>query len=92
MGKVFDEADYNRRLDQAANMSTGQELKLIVTGGLDAKKAMNDAAQNALIKARKHMMKAIADEEQAMRDRRLIPIDVEEFATGAKGDELVKVQ
>jgi GTP cyclohydrolase III len=98
MVRVFDEADYRRRLDQAAEISTGDEIKLIIkgwvtgegSGPLDAQKAMNEAKQNALRKARKEMLQAIRAEDDRYRSNAIIPIDVTELATG-KSDELVQV-
>lgn len=76
MVRVFDEADYRRRLDQAAEISTGEEIKLIIkgwvtgegSGPLDAQKAMNEAKQIALRKARKEMLQAIDKHPGLYRD------------------------
>lgn len=94
MGRVFDEADYERRLEAAQNeISTGTELRFIANAdlrGLNAVKAHQDAKQAALRQARKQMLQAI---EAARRDQAyngLIPTEVEEIVTGSS-DELVKI-
>ena len=82
----------------AAEISTGDEIKLIIkgwvtgegSGPLDAQKAVNAAKQNALRKARKEMLQAIRAEDDRNRSNAIIPIDVTEVATG-KSDELVQV-
>jgi hypothetical protein len=97
MVRILDEADYRRRLDAAAEISTGEQATLLVKGilsgdafgPLNARKAMDTAKQNALRKARR-MMKAIRAEDDKARASAVIPIDVQEIATG-KSDELVKV-
>ncbi|MGJ5149867.1 hypothetical protein [Bradyrhizobium sp. HKCCYLR1023] len=99
MGRVFDEADYRRRLDQAAEMSTGEEAKLILRGlaggvwnaELEARKTMDRAKQEALRKARKEMIRAIRAEDDRQRQNAFLPREVEEIVTGSPGDELVKV-
>jgi hypothetical protein len=98
MVRVFDEADYRRRLDAAAELSTSEEATLLVKsifsgdafGPLNARKAMDIAKQNALRKARKEMMQAIRAEDDRNRANAIIPIDVTELATG-KSDEIVQV-
>ncbi|WP_316214298.1 hypothetical protein [Bradyrhizobium sp. SZCCHNR2032] len=98
MGQVFDEADYRRRLDAAAEISTGEEARLLIKGvfsgdsfgPLNARKTMNEAKQRALIKARRELIHRIRAEDDRMRQNRLIPKDVEEIVTGSS-DELVKV-
>jgi hypothetical protein len=98
MVRILDEADYRRRLDAAAEISTGEQATLLVKGilsgdafgPLNARKAMDTAKQNALRKARREMMKAIRAEDDKARASAVIPIDVQEIATG-KSDELVKV-
>jgi hypothetical protein len=98
MVRILDEADYRRRLDAAAEISTGEEATLLVKGifsgdafgPLNSRKAMDVAKQNALRKARKEMMQAIRAEDDKARASAVIPIDVQEVATG-KSDELVQV-
>ena len=60
------------------------------SGPLDAQKAMNEAKQLALRKARKEMLQAIRAEDDRNRSNAIIPVDVTELATG-KSDELVQV-
>jgi hypothetical protein len=98
MVRILDKADYRRRLDAAAEISTGEEATLLVKGilsgdafgPLNARKAMDTAKQNALRKARKEMMRAIRAEDDKARAGAMIPIDVQEIAAG-KSDELVQV-
>jgi hypothetical protein len=98
MVRILDEADYRRRLDAAAELSTGEEATLLVKGifsgdsfgPLNARKAMDIAKQDALRKARRDMLKAIRAEDDKVRIGAIIPIDVQEIATG-KSDELVQV-
>lgn len=94
MGRVFDEADYLRRLEAAQNeISTGTELRFIANAdlrGLNATKAHQAAKEEALRQARKQMLAAI---EAASRDQALngaLPTEVEEIVTGPS-DELVKI-
>lgn len=95
MGKVFDEADYQRKLDAARNdISFGEELKFIAKGdstGLSARKAFEDAKQDALRRARKKMLNRIDEEARDRSRSSLIPIEVEEIVTG-KHDDLVQVE
>lgn len=98
MVRILDEADYRRRLDQAADISTGDEARLLVkglasgdwNGPLNAQNAMNEAKINALRRARKHLMQAIRAEDDRIRASNVIPTDVWEIATG-NGDELAQV-
>jgi hypothetical protein len=99
MPRVFDEADYRQRLDQVADeISTGEEVRLIVkglvtgegAGPLNARKAMSEAKTNALRQARREMIRAIRAEDDRIRATNVIPTDVWEIATGSN-DELVKV-
>ena len=98
MVRVLDEADYRRRLDQAADISTGDEARLLIrglasgdwNGPLNAQKAMNEAKINALRQARKHLMRAIRAEDDRIRASNVIPTDVWELALGS-GDELAQV-
>ena len=89
MGKIFDGADYNRRLDGAANVTVGTELKYIIRGEADVPVKMMAAKQAALLKARKKLLKAIQDERRK-RLENVIPVEVEEVLTGTR-DELVQV-
>lgn len=95
---ILDEDDYRRRLDQAVEISTGEETGLLVKGilsgdsfgPLNARKAILEAKQNELIKARRALLKAIRAENDRVRNGAIIPIDVREIVTGPS-DELVKV-
>ncbi|UGY23183.1 hypothetical protein HU675_0035290 [Bradyrhizobium septentrionale] len=94
MGKVFDGADYERKLDAARNgISTSEEARFVITGdlaGLDARKAFQEAKERALMKARAKMLQRI-DQEMTDRDRDgVLPTEVEEIVTGPH-DELVSV-
>ena len=98
MVRILDEDDYRRRLDQAVEISTGEEIGLLAKGiltgdsfgPLNARKDILIAKQNELIKARREMLKAIRAENDRVRDGAIIPIDVQEIVTGPS-DELVKV-
>lgn len=98
MARVFDEADYRARLDQAAEISTPDEARLVIKGIfsgdsfglLNAQKQMNIAKQNALRQARKQMMQAIRAEDDKIRATNVIPQEVQEIVTG-QDDELVQV-
>jgi hypothetical protein len=59
-------------------------------GPLNARKAILEAKQNELIKARRALLKAIRAENDRVRNGAIIPIDVQEIVTGPS-DELVKV-
>jgi hypothetical protein len=101
MVRVFDQADYDRRLEalQPSNdISLGEEIGLIWegwktgegSGPLEARIAINEAKINALRQARREMIRAIRAEQDKARRGAIIPLDVQELVTG-KGDELVKV-
>ena len=101
MVRVFDQADYDRRLEALrimSDISTGEELGLLakglVTGNafgpLEARIEINLAKIEALRQARKEMIQAIRAEQDKARRGAIIPLDVQELATG-RGDELVKV-
>ncbi|MHC2241493.1 hypothetical protein [Bradyrhizobium elkanii] len=94
MGKVFDEADYQRKLDAARNgISTREEARFVITGdlaGLNARKAFQDAKERALMKARKEMLDRINQEQQDHALNDLVPTEVEEIVTGPH-DEIVSV-
>jgi hypothetical protein len=98
MVRILDEADYRRRMDQAMEISTGEEADLLLKGiftgdsfgPLNARKAIGIAKQEALRKARKEMLHAIRAEDDRIRTSAVIPIDVQEIVTGS-GDELVQV-
>jgi hypothetical protein len=76
MVRILDEEDYRRRLDQAVEISTGEEAGLLlkgffsgdVLGPLRAKNDMLYAKQAALIKARRELLKAIRAEEDRVRN------------------------
>jgi phage-related minor tail protein len=100
MGQVFDEKDYQQRLEalRSSDITVREELGLIWQGWvsgtgsapLDARKAILDAKREALEEARDRLIDAI---EAADRDRRIngfIPDEVEQIVTG-KSDELIKV-
>lgn len=89
MSKVFDGADYTRKLEQAGNVSVATEAKYIIKGEADAPAKMMEAKRVALLKARKEMLQAVDNERKKLADE-LIPVEVEEVLTG-KGDELVQV-
>jgi hypothetical protein len=96
--RILDEDDYRRRLDQAVEISTGEEIELLVKGiltgdsfgPLNARLAIGIAKQAELINARRAMLKAIRDEDDRVRNGAIIPIDVQEIVTGPS-DELVQV-
>jgi hypothetical protein len=92
MGRVIDEADFQQRLRalDSSNYGRGEELRLVITGKLDARKTMDLAKQRALEKARKKLAQAILKAEEKMRAQGLVPTEVEEIVTG-RSDELVKV-
>ncbi|MGY3689947.1 hypothetical protein ACVIGA_000027 [Bradyrhizobium sp. USDA 3240] len=94
MGKVFDGADYERRVDAARNsISVGEEAKFVITGdlvGLNARKAFQEAKELALRKARKKMLDRIRQEEADHALNDLIPTEVEEVVNGSH-DEIVSV-
>jgi hypothetical protein len=92
MGRVIDQADFEQRLRalDTSNLGRGEELRLIITGRLDARKTMDIARQRALEKARKKLAQAILRAEENMRAKGLVPTEVEEIVTG-RSDELVKV-
>ena len=90
--RVFDEADFQRRLADNEAMSTGQELKLVITGGLNAAKQMQAARKIALKQARKEIRQAIRDEEQRVRAANLLiwtSMEVEYFGHQKEEIELV---
>lgn len=96
MARVFDEADYKRRLlalEANDDVSLGQEIGFALSGdeaGLNARKDINLVKAEALRTARKEMVRAIrAAQEYALADA-VIPLDVTETAFG-KSDDLVKV-
>jgi hypothetical protein len=97
--RVLDEDDYRRRLDQAVEISTSEEAGLLLRGALTgtgltplrARQSILEAKQNALIKARREMLRAIRAEDDRVQNSAIIPIDVQEIVTGGQGDELVKV-
>ena len=99
MVRIFDEEDYRRRLDQAGEISTSDEAALVLKGALmgtgfaplNAQQNILEAKQNALIRARKEMIRAIRAEDDRVQNGAIIPIDVQEIVTGRQGDELVKV-
>jgi hypothetical protein len=98
MVRILDEDDYRRRLDQAVEISTGEEAGLLVKGilsgdsfgPLNARLSILQAKQAELIKARRTMLKAIRAENERVRNGAVIPIDVQEIVTGPS-DELIKV-
>jgi hypothetical protein len=92
MGRIFDEEDFRRRLEQAEDIPVKDEVRLIFDGAdaLAARKAMDDAKTNALRKARKKMIRAIREEDDRRRYNGLVPSEVEEIVTGSH-DELVKL-
>jgi hypothetical protein len=98
MVRILNEDDYRRRLDQAVEISTGEEIGLLVKGilsgdsfgPLNARKDILYAKQAELVKARREMLKAIRAENDRVRTGAIIPIDVQEIVTGTS-DELVKV-
>lgn len=111
MGRVFNEADYQRRLQEldSSEITLGQELSdigsgwaglmnpaefgsnAIGTGPLNARKDMLAAKKEALRQARKAMISAIRATEREQRFNSVVPTEVEEIATGAPGEQLVKV-
>jgi len=99
MVRILDEEDYRRRLDQAGEISTSDEAALVLKGALtgtgfaplNARQNILEAKQNALIKARREMLRAIRAEDDRVQNSAVIPIDVQEIVTGGQGDELVKV-
>jgi predicted ATP-grasp superfamily ATP-dependent carboligase len=100
MVRIFDEADYRRRLEalESNDNISFQELGLVVEGmlkgtdfgPLDARKAINQAKIQALLQARKELIRAIRAADDKVRAGAVIPIDVQEIVAGG-GDELVKV-
>ena len=98
MVRILDEDDYRRRLDQAIEISTGEEIGLLVKGivtgdVLGPLRAKNDILyekQKQLVLARREMLKAIRAENDRLINSAIIPIDVQEIVTGPS-DELVKV-
>ena len=98
MVRILDDDDYRRRLDQAVEISTGEEIGLLVKGFftgvvLGPLQARNDILvekQEQLVLARREMLKAIRAENDRVREAAIIPIDVQEVVTGPS-DELVKV-
>lgn len=100
MGRVFDEAEYRRRLAalETSNMSVGDEVAAIGegwvrgsgSGPLDARKSVLAAKQRGLREARKKMIRAIRAEEDRMRQNNLLPTEVEEIVTG-RSDTMIKV-
>ena len=92
MGQVIDEAEFQQRLRRldTSEYGRGEELRLVASGQLAARKNIDIAKQNALLKARKKLAHAIAEQEQKMREQGLLPVEVEEIVTG-RSDELVKV-
>ena len=80
MVRILDEDDYRRRLDQAVDISTGEEIGLLVKGilsgdsfgPLNARKAILEAKQNELIKARRALLKAIRAENDRVRNGAII--------------------
>ncbi|WP_246709737.1 hypothetical protein [Bradyrhizobium sp. 6(2017)] len=94
MGKVFDGADYERKLDAARNgISTSEEARFVITGdlaGLNARKAFQEAKERALMKARKKMLDRIEQEQADHALNDWIPTEVEEIVTGPN-DEIVSV-
>jgi len=99
MVRILDEDDYRRRLDQAVEISTSEEAGLLLKGALtgtgfaplNARQNILEAKQNALIRARREMLRAIRAEDDKARNDAVIPLDVQEIVTGGQGDELVKV-
>ena len=99
MVRILDEDDYRRRLDQAVEISTSEEAGLLLKGALtgtgfaplNARQNILEAKQNALIRARKEMIRAIRAEDDRVQNGAILPIDVQEIVTGGQGDELVKV-
>ena len=99
MVRILDEDDYRRRLDQAVEISTSEEAGLLLKGALtgtgfaplNARQNILEAKQNALIKARREMLRAIRAEDDRAQNGAVIPLDVQEIITGGQGDELVKV-
>lgn len=80
--QVFDEKDFQRRLAASEALSTGAELRLLVTGGLNAEKQFQLAQRNALMQAKKKVARAIKDEAERVRaGRKLIwtAVEVEYF-------------
>ena len=61
-GMKIDDEDFERQLAAAQDIPVVDELRLIITGSLDVRKAMNEAKVNALMKARKKLAKAIEAE------------------------------
>lgn len=59
-------------------------------GPLNARKDILLAKQRALRQARKAMIKAIREADDAQRAKGILPVEVEEIVTG-KSDELIKV-
>ncbi|MGJ5000572.1 hypothetical protein ACQR10_04560 [Bradyrhizobium sp. HKCCYLRH2060] len=98
MTRVFDVADYRRRLDQADDLSTGEELRLILKGAstgqglnyVDARRTMITAKQDALRRARKELVKRLRQEDDRIRSQSILPVDITEW-TETSGDELVKL-
>jgi hypothetical protein len=98
MVRILDQDEYERRLDQAVEISTGEEIGLlfegVVTGDLlGPLRARDDILyekQKRLVFARREMLKAIRAENDRISYAAIIPIDVQEIVTGPS-DELVKV-
>jgi hypothetical protein len=59
-------------------------------GPLRAKNNILYAQQNALVRARREMLRAIRSENDRVINGAIIPIDAQEIVTG-QSDELVKV-
>lgn len=104
MAQVFDEKDYQRRLEalDSSDVSIGQETSLIAQGiaqygsgsgaarVLNARKDILQAKQEALRHARKEMIHAIIKAEQDQAFNGVLPTEVEQIVTG-QSDELIKV-
>jgi hypothetical protein len=77
----------SRRVRRLASCSRGS-LAATVSGRSMREKTF--AQQNALIRARREMLRKIREENDRVRNGAIIPIDVQEIVTG-NSDELVKV-
>jgi len=62
--QIFDEAEYRRRINAVEHISTGQELRLVLTGRLADTKAFQVAKTNAMQQVRREMRRAIKLEEE----------------------------
>ncbi len=78
--------DFERRRDDETDITTDQEFRLLLSGGLYKAEVMRDAKKSALDKARKKMIKAVWARNDAIRQAAVVPPEVKMLVDGQPTD------